>query len=99
MDQIHLHFTCYAIVLFFFFLAFTCKNPVLRTHSILLLDLPTIELKFFHEREAQADDFLCFLRQKRARERELDLFPLQKIASSDVILAPTICVPVACVVA
>ena len=37
--------------------------------------------------------FLCFLREKRARERELDLFPLQKIASSDVILARTICVP------
>ena len=53
----------------------------------------------FHEREARAVDFLCFLWQKRARERELDLFPLQKIASSDVILARTICVPVACVVA
>ena len=56
---------------------------------------------FFHECEAGAVyvDFLCFLWQKRARERELDLFPLQKIASSDAILARTICVPVACVVA
>ena len=36
---------------------------------------------------------------ERARERELDLFPLQKIVSSDVILARTICVPVACVAA
>ena len=36
---------------------------------------------------------------ERATERELDLFPLQKIALSDVILARTICVPVACVVA
>ena len=37
---------------------------------------------FFHECEAGAVyvDFLCFLWQKRARERELDLFPLQKIA-------------------
>ena len=49
--------------------------------------------------EAQAVYFFRFLQQKRARERELDLFPLQKIASSDVILARTICVPVACVVA
>ena len=40
---------------------------------------------FFHECEAGAVyvDFLCFLWQKRARERELDLFPLQKIALSD----------------
>ena len=37
---------------------------------------------FFHECEAGAVyvDFLCFLWQKRARERELDLFPLQKKA-------------------
>ena len=49
--------------------------------------------------EARAVDFFCFLQQQRARERELDLFPLQKIASSDVILARTICVPVVCVVA
>ena len=27
-----------------------------------------VELKFFHEREVRALDFLCFLRQKRARE-------------------------------
>ena len=26
---------------------------------------------FVHEREARAVDFLCFLRQKRAREREV----------------------------
>ena len=40
---------------------------------------------FFHECEAGVVyvDFLCFLWQKRARERELDLFPLQKIALSD----------------
>ena len=62
------------------------------------MDLPTSRGHFFHESEARALDFLCFLRQKRAREREFDLFPLQKIASSDVILARTICVPVACVV-
>ena len=43
--------------------------------------------------------YVIFLRQKLARERELDLFPLQKIASSDVILVRTICVLVACVVA
>ena len=60
--------------------------------------LKGVELKFFHEREARAVDDLCFLR-RRARERELDLFPLQKIASSDVILARTICITVACVVA
>ena len=37
---------------------------------------------FLHECEAGAVyvDFLCFLWQKRARERELDLFPVQKIA-------------------
>ena len=40
--------------------------------------------KLFHEREASE-------RVKR------DLFPLQKIASSDVILALAISVPVACV--
>ena len=55
--------------------------------------------QIFHEREARSVEFLSFLRQKRAREQELDLFPLQKIASSEVILARTICVPVACVVA
>ena len=27
-----------------------------------------VQLKFFHEREARALDFLCFPRQKRARE-------------------------------
>ena len=27
-----------------------------------------VELNFVHEREARALDFLCFLRQKRARE-------------------------------
>ena len=30
-----------------------------------------VELNFFHEREAWEVDFLSFLRQKRAREREL----------------------------
>ena len=40
--------------------------------------------KLFHEREA-------------SERVERDLFPLQKIASSDVILALTISVPVACV--
>ena len=30
-----------------------------------------VELKFFHEREAQAVEFLCFLRQKRARGGQL----------------------------
>ena len=54
---------------------------------------------FFHERDARAVDFLCFLQQKPAREPELDLFPLNKITLNDVILARTICVPVACVVA
>ena len=29
-----------------------------------------VELNIFHEREARAVDFLCFLRQKRARERD-----------------------------
>ena len=29
-----------------------------------------VELKFFHEHEAQGVDFLCFLRRKRAREPE-----------------------------
>ena len=43
--------------------------------------------------------YFMFLRQERAREGELDLFPLQKIASSDVILVRNICVLVACVVA
>ena len=57
-----------------------------------------VELIVFHEREARAVDFLCFLRQDRG-ERELNLFPLQKVISSDVILARTICVPVVCVVA
>ena len=30
-----------------------------------------VELKRFHEREVRALYFLCFLRQKRARERKL----------------------------
>ena len=50
-----------------------------------------VELKFFHYREERAVDFLCFLQQKRARRRQLDLFPLQKNASSDVISLRTIC--------
>ena len=41
---------------------FRAENPV---------DLPTSRVQNFHEREARAVDFLCFLRQKRAREREL----------------------------
>ena len=89
---------------------------------------------FFTSAKRKRYIFLCFLRQKRARERKLDLFPLSlrgrrlgsfrrernararpktpfrypfkrlprrlvppaKIASSDVILARTICVPVSC---
>ena len=65
----------------------------LSLESGLFVDLPTSRAQSF------LSYFLCFLRQKRAREEELDLFPLQKIASSDVILAQTICFPVACVVA
>ena len=70
-----------------------------KHHLNFMLDLPTSRAQIFHEREARSVEFLCFLRQKRAREEELDLFPLQKIASITVILARTICVPVACVVA
>ena len=33
-------------------------------------DLPTSRVQFFHEREARAVEFLCFLRQKGARERD-----------------------------
>ena len=43
--------------------------------------------------------FFCFLWQKRAREWEFDLFPLQKITSNDVILAHPIRIPVTCVIA
>ena len=32
------------------------------------LDLPTNRAQIFHEREARAVDFFCFLRQKRTRE-------------------------------
>ena len=32
-----------------------------------------VELNFFHEREVRALVFLCFLRQKSARERKLAL--------------------------
>ena len=60
------------------------------------VDLRTSRAQIFTSASCR---FLCFPRQKRTRERELDLFPLQKIALSDVILARTICVPVACVVA
>jgi len=76
------------------------KDYFYAQHSIcIIVDLPTSPAQIFHEREARSVDFLCFLRQKRAREQELDLFPLQKMASSEVMLARTICVPVACVVA
>ena len=61
------------------------------------VDLPTSRTQIFFT--SANDRFLCFLWQRRARERELDWFSLQKIASSDVILARTSCVPVACVVA
>ena len=60
------------------------------------VDLRTSRAQIFTSASGR---FLCFPRQKRTRERELYLFPLQKIALSDVILARTICVPVACVVA
>ena len=76
------------------------KDDFYAQHSICnIVDLPTSRAQIFHEREAWSVEFLCFLRQKRAREQELDLFPQQKIASSEVTLARTICVPVACVVA
>ena len=44
----------------------------LATQARKSIDLPTSRaLKFFHGREARVVDFLCFLRQKRTREREL----------------------------
>ena len=68
-----------------------------------------VELKFFHEGEVRGVDFFnvfCgtlipfpFPFEPLPRRLELDMFSLRKIASSHVILARTICVPVACVVA
>ena len=68
-----------------------------------------VELKFFHEGEVRGVDFFnvfCgtlipfpFPFEPLPRRLELDMFSLQKIASSHVILARTIYVPVACVVA
>ena len=66
MDQIHLHFTCHAIVLIF--LAFTCSNPVLGTHSILLLDLPTSRAQIFSRARGASGRFFMFSAAK-ASER------------------------------
>ena len=72
------------------------KDDFYAQHSICnVVDLVTSRAQIFHEREVRSVAFLSFLRQKRAREQELDLFPQQKNASSEVILARTICVPVA----
>ena len=55
------------------------KDDFYAQHSICnIIDLPTRRAQIFHEREARSVDCLCFLREKRAREQELDLFPLQK---------------------
>ena len=77
MDQIHLHFTCHAIVLIF--LAFTCSNPVLRTHSILLLDLPTSRAQIFSlARGASGMIFYVFCGKSERESGSSTCFPCKK---------------------
>ena len=77
MYQIHLHFTCHAIVLIF--LAFTCSNPVLRTHSILLLDLPTSRAQIFSlARGASGMIFYVFCGKSERESGSSTCFPCKK---------------------
>ena len=52
--------------------------------------------KFFSSAKRERQIFYVYCGMKASERAGFDLFPLQKIASSDSILARTICVPVAC---
>ena len=62
------------------------------------LDLPTSRtLNFFTSEKRERYIFYVFCGKSERESESSTCFPCKKIASSDVIVARTICVPVACV--